>query len=297
LLGLFLGLAVAAKPSFLPLLPALALAMLLRRKDWTWPEAARAAAAGAIVFAAWIATQFGGAPFAEIVGHYANPYGLADVGTTMLANAKGFLTHPTPLHFLGLAALAALGVWKRGLRRVPLGLWLAFGFVALTWASYFRTAGWYRYFFLAHVPLLALAPAMAAHLGRRAMAAAVAVLLAVNVFMLARDPNPMFGAHWRGLAAAVQAPGFPDDTLYLTAPEIAFFHPTERFRQYLHITDARQLGADALDAARRDPPAALVVGLRSPETEPLFAGFRHVRDYGNYQYWVRATTTGEAVRD
>lgn len=297
LLGLFLGLAVAAKPSFLPLLPALACALVACRKDWTWPEFIRASVVGTVAFIAWIATQFGGASLAEIMGHYANPYGLVDVGATMLANVKGFFTHPTPLHFLGLAALAVAGAWKRGGRRIPMGLWLVFGFAALTLASYFRTAGWYRYFFLAHVPLLALAPAMASRFGRRPMAAIVAVLLAVNVFMLARDPNPMFGAHWRGIAAEVQSPGFPDDALYLTAPEIAFFHPTERFRQYLHITDALRIGANVLEEVRTRPPQAIVVGTLPPEGAWILEGFRHVRDFGPYQYWRRATSTAERAGD
>lgn len=299
LFGILFGLAVTTKPSFLVLLPALALAVVLRRNrsQIRARELIVAGMASVVVFAVWVWTQFGRTNFTAVLGHYANPYGLSDMASVALANARGFITHATPLHFLTLAVLVVSGFALRGTKRIRLVEWLLLGFIALTWVSYFRTAGWYRYFFLAHVPLLLLMPAMAHALAARffpsrrwaASLVCIAFLIA-NLFALSRDANPMYGTSWRLMADKIGSSDFPADTLYLTAPEMAFFHPTESFRQYIHVTDVKQFGTEALDRAMADPPAALVVGTPTPEIEPLLKRFIHVADFGSYGYWERAET-------
>ncbi len=296
LFGIFFGLAAASKPTFLPLLPALAVALWIavRRGQVNIRRVGRMTAGISLMLLAWVWTQFRSEGFVGVLGHYANPYHLENMTRVVLANVNGFVTHATPLHFLALAAIAAVGFAWRGIRRLRAVEWILAIFILLIWASYFRTVGWYRYFFPAHLPLLLLAPAMLRVIASRVrivrpwlVNAVCVALLAVNVFTLAKDPAPAYGTAWQDVVAAVAAHGPNADVMYLTAPEIAVFHPDESFRQYLDITDALHLGGAALAHAMKDPPDLLVVGARTPEIEPLLSRFHLEREYSNYSVWTK----------
>lgn len=294
--GIVFGLSVASKPTFLPLVVALGLAsfIAIRKGETTWRIVGQRFLGVGLMGIVWVWTQFRSEGFVGVLGHYANPYHLENMRHVILTNAVGFITHTTPIHFLALALIVAIGFFLRRIRRLRSVEWILLVFIVLIWASYFRTAGWYRYFFPAHLPLLVLFPAALAMIASRTrlirpwvISFACLALLSVNIAMLAKDPVPLYGAEWQDVVATVASKGSDVDVMYLTAPEIAVFHPTESFRQYLDITDALHLGTSALERAKTTPPDLLVVGKRTSQIEPLLAGFTSEREYSHYSIWTR----------
>lgn len=294
--GLAFGLAVAAKPTFLPLLPALLVAswFAVRKRETTWRAIGQRFLGTGLVLIVWIWTQFRGEGLVSVFGHYANPYHLQNMREVILTNLFGFFQNTTPLHLLLLALIVAVGFFAHGVRRLRPVEWVLVVFAGMIWASYFRTAGWYRYFFPAHLPLLILAPAALRMVSARIRAfrpwmgsMICLALVGVNIAMLIKDPAPIYGTTWRDVVAAVAEKGSEADVMYLTAPEIAVFHPSESFRQYLDITDALHLGTSALQHAKTSPPDVLVIGKYTPQIEPLLSEFTREREYSHYSIWTR----------
>lgn len=259
--GVLLGLAAATKPAFLPLLPAAAVAAWFGYRRGIKPHAKEWAAFAlsfSLLFGYWILSQFGGS-FSGVLGHYANPYGLADLGGIIWKNLAGFFQDPTPLHFLGALAVVCLAFWKRGLKRFGPSEMFLLVFVFLTWIAYVRTIGWYRYFFLAHVIAIAMLPGAVLYFARRFSGwksklafAVLPVFLLANAYALYSDPFPLYGTEWREAKSYVRA--LPGDTriLFSNTPEFAFFSRSLDFYQDLKITERLHLKASDADPSLMD---------------------------------------------
>ncbi len=239
-LGSCAALACATKPSFLVLIPAMLFGvwMIIKKQQTSGKELAAGAMAFMIGMGIWWKTQFGMAG-GNVLGHYANPYGLSDLAGVVLKNIGGFFTDATPLYFLALAIGVGTLLWRHRQKLTSVEVVLAV-FVLLTWAAYFRTAGWYRYFFLAHVLLILWIP-MAMLSFKKCGQAVLAVCLIAQLFMIAKDPFPLYGAHWREARTYIQS--LPKDArvLYSNAPEFAFFANELNYTQDLRITERVRL--------------------------------------------------------
>lgn len=167
LAGLLAGLAVSAKPIYLLLLPAFGLAFILQAKLFFKEYRGRIIlawfSAGAIITVMiWLITQFGFShtPLLDIIHHYRNPNYVSDTHSDIMMNLKRFVTESTPIHFLLLSILAAAYFFTYAFRRLRIQTveLILLIFIILVTLSYIRTAGWYRYFFPAHVFLFLFLP-------------------------------------------------------------------------------------------------------------------------------------------
>ncbi|MFA4955280.1 MAG: hypothetical protein WC641_08305 [Patescibacteria group bacterium] len=243
-----------------------------------------------LVFAVWFLTQFGGWPSAQVLGHYSNPYGLSDVAATMLTNFKNFFLHTTPLHLLILLSAVAIYVVLRGWKKMKATELALLVVMALTLASYFRTAGWYRYFFVAQVLALFWLPACIQTFAEKLRPASkmlapfvLLLFLGVNLFALWRDPSPLYGRNWREVETYLKS--VPDQTwFFANAPEAAFFYPGADYGQYLRITDRLKIGQPAFGTP---PPANVVTEGDLPEMQSALTGYRLEKTLGDYRIWSR----------
>ncbi|MFA6429363.1 MAG: glycosyltransferase family 39 protein [Patescibacteria group bacterium] len=293
--GGLLALSATTKPSFIILLPAAAVALCVwwwRGTRFSWGEYLGAFAGVSVGLLVWVLTQFHSASLGEVLAHYANPYGIADLATRMRLNMVGMVTHGTPLHMLLLGGVTLVAWMKRGARRLSAVEIMLGAFILLTLVSYVRTAGWYRYFFLAHVLLLVLAPSAILFLasqwfkvqGRRLAIVIIIALFGVNGYALWRDPFPIFGTDWRALRQAMQGVPMEKTILFVNAPEAAFFYPRQEYYQLLRITERLTIGEDILSIV--PPPHYLIMTDRVVEGDLLLGrGYVQEQQFGHVAVW------------
>lgn len=168
--GIFLGFALATKPIFILIIPALCITFL-----FTWRRLPKKAAwmawfaLGALcACAVWLFTQFGpGDSARSVLGFYANPYHLDNLTSVIVHNIRRFFTETTPLYtlitFAPWAAILCIRAYKK--ESVSSTELCAFSFSMLVLLAYTRTPGWYRYLFPANVFILFFLPASLISLG------------------------------------------------------------------------------------------------------------------------------------
>lgn len=292
--GLALGFAVATKPLFILLVPVAALAVV-RRAPPRHAALAAAAAVGPVLL--WIWLQFGGSGPPDVLGRYANPYGLA-LGPTILGNARRFLTEAQPLYCAAVVAIwyASLARrWRAG-RPILASEWVAAGFALLVLGAYLRTAGYYRYFFPAQVlALLYLPGALDALLGhrssRRVATVALALLVGVQAYQLGfRSWVASYYGSRRGQELATALGSLPRGPLFVyQAPEAVLFLDTSEYWQYIEITAAEDVGSSTLGRLREGAPRFVVSTAEMVAASPdLFRLYRLRERVNRYAILERA---------
>lgn len=287
--SLLFSLAAVTKPSFLVVLPALlcAVCLIWQRHRFGFKILFSLFLPGLFVCAAWFKTQFNGWPSAQVLAHYSNPYGLDDVGAAVALNLKNFFLHTTPWHLAVLLSIIAVYLaLRRRIRAAELAMAVI---IALTLVSYFRTAGWYRYFFVAQVLALFWLPEAVQIIVQKIrpaakllMPAVIGLFLCVNIFALWRDPAPMFGTTWRQVKNIIEAN--PQDTwFFANAPEAAFFYPGTGYGQYLKVTEKLKIG----EPQPEFKPSRILMFGDLPELRPSVNGYRPEKSIGDYHIWTR----------
>jgi 4-amino-4-deoxy-L-arabinose transferase-like glycosyltransferase len=152
--GLFFGLCLTTKPTFLVLGGAVVVALVYA----LWYEKRRISvslmgwgiAGASIPVIVWFLTQFSvhDSP-ARVFAFYANPYRLEHLSSVMVHNALRFFKESTPLYLLGMFSIWSVALVVRLVKRnvITFVEVVAFCFSLLILAAYLRTPGWYRYFF------------------------------------------------------------------------------------------------------------------------------------------------------
>src|SRR3989344_655987 len=170
--GILFGLAAATKSSYLLFVGALAAAEIYRAIKLGRLDYFRWLALGSgmiIPLLAWIYSLIPLSGFSlnslnEMLKLYSNPY---NADNTVLNNLKRFFTESTPAHYLLLLLAVVFAKVSQKLRYVFWAEAALLGFVGLNLIFYFRTVGWYRYFFPSHLALLILLPPALAYLFSR----------------------------------------------------------------------------------------------------------------------------------
>ncbi len=262
--GLFLGMASAAKPIFLLILPALGIAFLLNSRKFFLTKDGRAfiAALGLGVFlalAAWVFTQFGGeTSLGRVWAHYSNPYYVSDYTPVILSNLRRFFTESTPFHLL---VLFLVSVWffakkfRKG-EEAAVSEITAWAFASLVLLAYFRTAGWYKNFFPGHVMFfLFLAPGIESFLEsfslKKMFGAMIFLAVAIQFIPLWRenlwcreDAPTAFEPYLKTIPA-------DKSVFFLTVPQIAARFDGANFYQYLKMSDYLKMGEENLERMQR----------------------------------------------
>ncbi|KKR66349.1 MAG: hypothetical protein UU06_C0002G0013 [Parcubacteria group bacterium GW2011_GWB1_40_5] len=165
--GLSAGLFVATKPIFILIIPAVVGALLLR---WIWLKKSGVLFNHKQIFLfvflvtlpvfLWFLVQFSGDSISTIFSHYTNPYKV-EMGSVIWNNIRLFFSDFQPVYFLSLLGVwviaFVLRLWKKA--DIYFSECVALAFSLLVFLAFFRTPGYYRYFFPAQVlALLYLIP-------------------------------------------------------------------------------------------------------------------------------------------
>ncbi len=254
--GVGAGLAVAAKPIFLLFLPALLLALLLRHQELKLKKVFIFGVLGIFVpLLVWAFFQFESVITLRVLGVYANPHDL-DIGSSIVANTKRFFTELQPLYFL-----VALAVWvaSYGVRRfrresVPVTEEVLLFFSVLVFLAYFRTAGYYRYFFPAQIFALLYLPHSLWYLwGRhsRLFSRTIITLLCALVLFQAYETafRSWVAVHYNSTRTEALERYFAtlpagEEIFVYQAPEIMPFVGGHRAYQYVEITHSLIAGVE-----------------------------------------------------
>lgn len=319
--GIFFGFAVAVKPLFILILPALLVGILFRWRIFFGTTQGRRAilvGIGSLMIALllWFLTQFGAESSAgRIFTHYANPYYLDEFLPTILRNLIRFFTESTPLLFLVQCIIGLYYVirqiWKK--QRIFAAEVVVYVFILLVTASYLRTIGWYRYFFPGHLAVfLFMVPGIyiffndVSHwLGRfhrrrpffqvfqypkRLVLTTVAIFLLVQIFPLSKN----------ALSCTIDAPTLAlssiknlnstSPVLFYSVPQLAALYEGEAGYQFIRMSDAFQLGTGNVERLRDDFFDTVFIESKvARETDILPACFKLEQTVGPIDIYIRNT--------
>ena len=159
--GLFLGLAVVAKPSvFLLVLPTVIFTLLLEREDLL-KRILKIGLGIAPTIVVWILLvlehPFLKTTWVEIVNFYKNPYG-GEVVSNITANLSGFFYSTTLIYFGALFFIVILGrYWSKERKQISFYNFVIF-YGIIAFAYYLRSPGWLRYILIAEFLILFALP-------------------------------------------------------------------------------------------------------------------------------------------
>lgn len=263
--GIFLGLAISAKPIYILIAPALAVSCLIHwRVFFTtkhgWRTVGILAIAVCIPVVIWVVTQFGSTvtSLARIFTHYSNPYYVTNLAPLVFINLKRFITESTPIHFLILYVLA---IWYfisqfRLRRSITNSEITAFAFISFVLFFYFRTIGWYRNFFPAHAMLfLFTIPgvyAVVASLIRdkfwinRISVAIILLLLFAEIIPLTENALYCKIDASTAVSPYLQTLDKNKPVLFYSLPQLAARYQGPLSYQYIKMSDRFQLGQENL---------------------------------------------------
>jgi len=164
--GLFAGLAIATKPAFIVILPAvvvgMAIAFYCRKINLFEVICCGMSVVAPIIL--WIFLQFGSdISLPQLLSFYANPYGVPDIYAQVIANIKMLFTSGTPLYLMFMMFVWVLAMTIRKIKKIniPTEEIIAFVTATLVIVAFLRIVGWYRYIFPAQIiALIYFAPSL-----------------------------------------------------------------------------------------------------------------------------------------
>ncbi len=297
--ALIIGLCIVTKPVFLPL----GLAILITY-GWTylrgefvalgWRDIAPCAAGFAAPVALWLTTQFfPGDSVADVLAFYANPYGVADVLGTTLANLLRFVTEASPMYVALITAMWGssfmIREFRQGGTRPSTAERVAFVFSCLVLAFYLRTPGWYKYFFIPQILGLVYLPyailSLASlwnnrpRLSRMLGVFAVLSIVALHSYLLMFDSWTSSSRDSRKSAAILNyfSQYNPQSPLLIyNAPEISLFLPNgTTYYQFLEINTGIEVGRSVATYVVEGQKVDTIIARIEPDAvaKELFPGY------------------------
>ncbi|MBI3631724.1 MAG: glycosyltransferase [Candidatus Staskawiczbacteria bacterium] len=274
LAGLLISLGAVTKPVYLLLLVSVAIGeiwLALHNKKIDWARWFWLGLGVILPLITWIfnllPNGLSATSLVSLFNYYRNPYQVA-VESMMFKNLFRFFSESTPLHFAILLTVVTIGqIIKRKFQYWEVVLT---SFIWLIFLFYLRTAGWYRYFFPAHVLLFVLFPS-ALYLviskltmlswRQKLVGALIAILCifqTVNLFAQIRqrlyyDPIP------RQFASAVEKIVSPQQSvMVIDNPAAAFFLDSMIIYQSVTINPYLKVGQLVLQGDKQDPKFLIV---------------------------------------
>ena len=318
--GLVAGFSVATKPTFLLLLPAIALGSFLewRRGTFTLAELSVAAFSGLIPVLYWFVSQFGTSDsLSYVLANYANPYQIQDMLQIIWKNIERLFADVG-----GLYLVLLMGMWISAFAiRIRKGVAIsspeiiAFVFALLTIGNYARTTGWYRYLFEAQILSLMFLPhsfwvvgegvyrrleTLMPRLGQYVPSLAKAVFAVVVLLAALGGYQVLFSsfvaeayqshrtAFWETYFNEVSpATSF----FFYNTPEVAFFSESRNYYQYLNPYEIRGLpgegwpiGEKQLEVVKAGIPDKVVLRSSAYKEQELFKAYEVSQE--TYQYTI-----------
>lgn len=258
--GLLFGLSIAAKPYFLIVAPAVLVSELFfywSHKKIFFSRIGIMTLGAVIPLFLWLMTIIQPFHWITILGainYYANSYAVQSLWDSVGVNLLRFVSESTPIHFM-LLFIPTIIVWIRRYQHKTITateIILAV-FILITFGWYLKTPGWYRYFFTAHVLLLALFPLSLSKIFSRKTAAIISVgLFAIQlVHVVSRTRDPLYNSDAATVfTTEMKQKKVPSgDVLVINSPSIAFLlrnQPEVRIHQILQINPDLHFGYASL---------------------------------------------------
>lgn len=298
--GLFFGLAISTKPTFLPLLPALLVGCLIHCVVSKPPL--RISLKHISVFtlslvvpiSVWLITQFDWSnSFAVVVRDYFSPYGSENPWVRVPQNLWILVSEATPLHFLLfflVVLISFVSRWRtRTIAETVLIIFSIFIFI-----NFLKMPAWYRYFFLAHIivillfseSFLAVVNRFVPYKKTFIYGGILFILLGLQSFRLIENFDRFYYPAWRGMRAHVVASP-SKKILYFNVSEGAFFSPNDEYGQVLHFRPGLEYGNENL-ARLSDFDEIIVRDSDWGEVQKLSEGiFKESEHLGNYYIFTK----------
>jgi len=255
--GLFLGLAIATKPIFIILVPAVLLSLYFFRKEVLVVFLKNKnnllifAAPLAAALLVWFITQFSGESISSIWSFYSNPYAV-NLKETIISNLMRFFKEVQPLYFLGLMCIWSFSFiikYKEKIGR-SLGETTAFIFSWLIFLAYLRTPGFYRYFFPGELLALVYLTSSLIYIfkGKVKIIVIYTALILLVLFQLYQTLFHSWVADYYNSVGTSDLNRYfesidrSEEVFIYQAPEILLFLPHNNYYQYIEITDKVHIG-------------------------------------------------------
>lgn len=291
--GFAAGLCAISKPTYLVILPVLAILCLiffkdLRRNVMGFIGAALACLVPLVI---WVIVQYSGPPLMNVWEHYANPNSV-NIWQAVSANLRLFVSELQPAYFLSLIILwvSSLFYARQTKQKISMAEALAFGFTLITLLVFLRTKGYYRYFFPAQVVAIVFLPIIlerfkALNIYKKLKFALIPSLI---IFLIIFQFYQTFFHSWiseykNGTNSAELQSYFGNynssrSLLLYDVPEVGIFlPPATAYYQYIKISDEIIIGQDNLDKVAQKIPRTIVMsGLFWSLHQDSFAGFKPV---------------------
>lgn len=278
--GLMASFSVITKPFFLILVPIfLVVGILFRRITLrTAGGLLSFIVAFVIPFLIWLMVQFSGSPLMDIYTHYANPNSV-NIWQAVFKNARLFFTELQPAYFLIL-----LGVWIvsfflriRRLIYPTMTECVAAGFSFVTFLVFFRTSGFYRYFFPGQLVALLFLPFLLFNFARLFQDRFTkiswllpltihAILLSIIAFQFYQTSFHSWVAKYYSSANSAQLEDYFKNfdikkSIFLyNVPEVAIFLPADTaYFQYLKISKDIIISKEQLQQIARGFPDQIIM--------------------------------------
>lgn len=254
LAGILFGLSASTKPFFLIIIPAIFLGEIYSHWKNKKELLFRIIYLGiglALPLMIWIRTILPSLSFLELastIGYYFNSYAAHGFGHLVFSNAIKFFTEKTPLHFfLFFVAVTIAGLvrLKKRKKLKEAGV-ILYVFILINLFWYFKTPGWYRYFFTAHLLVLILAPYCLGYLiNRKIVLFLVGILFIVQTaYLITKKDDPLYYSDSAvKMADYIQKNSNGGDSLLLiNAPSLGFLTEDRLVFQYLQINPVLHFG-------------------------------------------------------
>ena len=318
LAGLAGGLCVATKPIFIVLMPALAIAVIVKRKHLPLNTKSLLLFLFALLLPIllWVKIQFlAGDTVRQVLQYYANPYGYGGQSIIHLvsSNVQRFFKEITPFYLLSLVLTWLISIFIRvrkvsdrfNLTAVSLVETISFIFTILILLAYVRTAGWYRYLFPAQILALLFFPSSLASgwnyiknkINIKAKYAArapfvVLILLAIFHFYQVGFNSwvaSYYDSHKTQVLISYFAQFKKDKTVFIyDAPEIVAFLPDNNYYQYLQTVDTMRFGEDQLVKINQGIPDIIIINPRRQISSSVdFSYYQQKENLNSYLLFER----------
>ncbi len=271
LAGLTGGLCLATKPIFFLLGGAVIIAVFIHRRNivFKWKHLLLGLIAFIVPMALWFKMQFLSTDSASSILHYyANPYGLTDIKSTIISNFFRFFHEASPMYFLFLELMWIVSYAIRFLKKKSISLVesIAFIFSILVSLAYLRTAGWYRYFFVAEIMAIAFVPMNIATIleninKKKFFVWIVTLLCLVQTYQLFF--TSWVATHYRSTISAdmheVLSKYSKKTTFFIyNVPAVTIFLPNQLYYQYMEPTDTLNFGIEQISVLQAGIPDVLI---------------------------------------
>lgn len=309
--GLLLGLAVVTKPSvFLLALPAVALVVLIERKDF-FKKCLQIGAAVILPVLAWVFLIIGNpvskSVWVEILNFYKNPYGSVAISTNITDNLLSFFHSTTLIYFgaLFLAVIAARyfgGQTEQAIKSVrsrtqgefapnPTAFSVynfAIFYSIFAFIYYLRSPGWLRYILIAELLILFVLPSALSVIFKKNNKIVLMTVLFLSLVQLIHlgTSAQIYSSDSAIKTAAFVNENFPGESVGVyDSLEISALLKTKNRYQKFTLMGVPTIGTDFLVNGTRPRVVLLRQGDRpSEEVEGIMsASYKQLSDINGYQ--------------